>query len=102
MEHLADLAPFVHLLDAPVPQTGEQLADNLKLVDTQTLVEQAVDVLKISQDSIQQRMVDRDLRHPQMAEQFVEVPTVLLEKVSASSAHKPYKQQQQQQPSPEG
>ena len=69
-------------------------------VDTQTLVEQAVDVLKISQDSIQQRMVDRDLRHPQMAEQFVEVPTVLLEKVSASSAHKPYKEQQQ--PSPEG
>ena len=32
---------------------------------------------KISQDRIQQRLVDRDLRHPQMAEQLVEVPTVL-------------------------
>ena len=32
---------------------------------------------KISDDIIQPRMVDRDLRHPQIAEQLVEVPTVL-------------------------
>ena len=40
-------------------------------------VEQVVDVPKISEDIIQPRMVDRNLRHPQMAEQLVEVPTVL-------------------------
>ena len=39
--------------------------------------EQVIDVPKISQDRIQQRLVDRDLRHSQMAEQLVEVPTVL-------------------------
>ena len=32
---------------------------------------------KISQDIIQQRLVDRDLRHPQMPEQLVDVTTVL-------------------------
>ena len=32
---------------------------------------------KISQDRIQQRLVDRDHRLPQLAEQLVEVPTVL-------------------------
>ena len=32
---------------------------------------------KISQDRIQQRLVDRDLRHSKTVEQLVEVPTVL-------------------------
>ena len=32
---------------------------------------------KISQDRIQQHLVDRDLRLSQMAEQLMEVPTVL-------------------------
>ena len=32
---------------------------------------------KTSQDRIQQRLVDRDLRHSQMAEQLMEVPTIL-------------------------
>ena len=32
---------------------------------------------QISQDFIPQRLVDLDLRHPQMVEQLVEVPTVL-------------------------
>ena len=32
---------------------------------------------RISQDRTQQRLVDRDLRHPQMAEQLVDVPSVL-------------------------
>ena len=63
--------PMVQFLDAPV------LADILKLIDTQSPVEQALDGAKISQEGIQQRLVDRDLRYPQMAEQLVEVPTVL-------------------------
>ena len=41
------------------------------------LPEQVIGVPKISQDRIQQRLVDRDLRHSQMAEQLMEVPTVL-------------------------
>ena len=38
---------------------------------------QYIDVPKISQDRIQQRLVDRDLRHPQIAEQSADVPTVV-------------------------
>ena len=70
---MADVCPFVQLLDAPVPQTGmgNLLLEVFRLLDSQVL-KQAVDVPKISQD-----MVDRDLRRAQMAEQLVEVPTVL-------------------------
>ena len=42
----------------------------------QSPFEQVIDLPKIPEDSIQQRLVDRDSRVPQMAEQFVEVPTV--------------------------
>ena len=76
MDHLS-VALMVQILDALVAQTVEQLVDILKLVDTQTPVVQVTDVPKISHDRIQQRLVDRDLCHPQMVEQFVEVPTVL-------------------------
>ena len=38
---------------------------------------QVIEVPKISQDCIRERLVDCDLRHPQMAEQLLEVPTVL-------------------------
>ena len=41
------------------------------------LPEQVTDVPKISQDRIPQRLVDRDLRSPQLAEQLAEVPTIL-------------------------
>ena len=77
VEHLADLAPMVQILDAHVPQTVGQLAEILKLLDTQRFVEQVIDVPQISQDLISQRLGDRVLRHPQMVEQLVEVPTVL-------------------------
>ena len=40
-------------------------------------VEQVIDVPKISDDSIQPRIVDCDLRYPQIVEQLVEVPTLL-------------------------
>ena len=46
--HLADLAPMVQILDAPVPQSGDQLADILKLLETQRYVEQVIDVPELS------------------------------------------------------
>ena len=64
---------MVQILDVPVPQKGEELADILKLVDTQSFVEQVIAVPKISNFSIQPRSV---LRCLQMAEQLMEVPTV--------------------------
>ena len=77
VEHIADVVPVVQILDIPVPQKVERLADFLVLLDTQRPVEQVIAVPKISNDSIQPRLVDCDLRRPQMAEQLVEVPTVL-------------------------
>ena len=75
-ECAVNICPYVQILDAPVPQMENQLLEVFRLWET-TLAEQVVDVPMISQDRIQQRLVDRDLRHPQMAEQLVEVPTVL-------------------------
>ena len=57
MEHLADLAPRVQILDAPVPQTEEELVHFFEFLGAQRLVDY--------------------LRPPQMAEQLTEVPTVL-------------------------
>ena len=55
---------------------GNQLLEIFRHLDT-VLPEQVIDVPNISQDRIQQRLVDRDLRHPQIAEHLGEVPTVL-------------------------
>ena len=55
---------------------GEPALGGLQGLDA-AIPEQVIDVPQISQDRIQQRLVGRDLRHPQMAEQLVEVPTVL-------------------------
>ena len=60
-------------LDAPVPQTVDQLVDVLKLFDN-SVPEQVIDVPKISQDAIPQRTV---LFEPQLAEHLVEVPTAV-------------------------
>ena len=76
VEHMADICPFVQVLDAPVPQMGNQLLEVFRHLDS-ALLEQVIDVPKISHYSIEQRYVDRVLRHPQMVEQLVEVPTVL-------------------------
>ena len=70
LEHMADICPFVQILDGPVPQ----MVHFFRSLDTQLPVEQAIDVPKISDDIIQPRLVDR---HPQIAEQLVDVPTVL-------------------------
>ena len=63
MERVAD----VQVLDALVPQKGNQLLEVFRHLDS-ALPEQVIDVPKISHYSIQRRLVDRDLRHPQMAE----------------------------------
>ena len=55
VEHIVDLvrvAPMVQILDAPVPQTVEQLPDILRLFDTlMPDPEQVIEVPKISPDS---------------------------------------------------
>ena len=78
LEHADDLCPFVRILDALQMRMENQLLEVFRLLDTQRPVEQVIDVPKISQDSIQQRFVDRDFRHPQVAEQLVEVPPVVV------------------------
>ena len=55
MEQMAEFAPKVQILDVPVLQMVEQLADILKLMDTQAPVEQVVDVPKIILDLVSQR-----------------------------------------------
>ena len=64
---------YVQILDALVPQKVEQLVDFFKDLDSHVPV-QVIEVPKISQDIIPQRSVDFV---PQMAEQLVEVPTLL-------------------------
>ena len=72
---MIDVTPYVQILDAPVPQTGNQLLDVFRLLDTQMPVQQVIAVPKISLDRVPQRLVERRL--PQMVEQLVDVPTVL-------------------------
>ena len=77
VEHEDVICPFVQILDVPVPQLGEQLVHFFRSLDTQLTVEHVIDVPKISDDSIQPRIVDWDLRYPQIVEQLAEVPTLL-------------------------
>ena len=78
MEHIVDFvccAPMVHILDAPVPQTLEQLPDVLQFFGTlMTDSEQVIEVPKILPEDVPMRAV---LRDPQLAEQLVEVPTIV-------------------------
>ena len=64
---------MVQILDAPVPQTGDQLPDILSffgalMPDT----EQVIEVPKILLDDVPMRAAERDT---QLGEQLVEVPT---------------------------
>ena len=71
VEQPAELAPMVQILDAPVPQTVDQLVEVLRLVDT-VVPEQVIEAPKITfHDAIPQRAV---LPEPQMAEQLVDEP----------------------------
>ena len=78
MEHIADLvccAPLVQTLDAPVPQTVEQLQDVLQFFERlSTVPEQVIEVPKIISEDVPMRAV---LRATQLAEQLVEVPTII-------------------------
>ena len=63
------------ILDAPVPQTVEQLPDVLQFLDTLTTdPEQVIEVPKIFPEDVPMRAV---LRDPQLVEQLVEVPTIV-------------------------
>ena len=75
MEQL-DAVPMVQVLEIPVPQMVEQLLEVFRRLDIEVSA-QVIEVPKISQDCIRERLVDCDLRHPQMAEQLMEVPAVL-------------------------
>ena len=67
VEQFGELAPTVQILDAPVPQSGDQLVDKIK-----NDVEQAIEVPKIFLlDYTPQRAV---LGVPQLVEQLVDVP----------------------------
>ena len=75
MEQIVDAVPPVPLLDAPVPQTVEQLPDVLRFFDRfATVPEQVIAVPKIYTEDVPVRAVSRD---PQLVEQLVEVPTTV-------------------------
>ena len=74
VEQIIETFMPVQVLDAPVPQMGTQVVESMQKIDAQSLVEQVIEVPKLSQDRIPQRSA---VRRPQKAEQLVEVPTVL-------------------------
>ena len=78
MEHIVDfvcIAPVVQIIGAPVPQTVEQLPNILHFFDTlMPDPEQVFEVTKILPDDVRIRTA---LRDTQLAEQLVEVPTIV-------------------------
>ena len=78
MEHIVDFvccAPLVQTLDAPVPQTVEQLPEVLQFFDRfSTVPERVLEVPKIFTEDVPMRAV---LRDTQLSEQLVEVPTII-------------------------
>ena len=71
MEQIVDCVPAVPLLDAPVPQTVDQLMEVLRPLDT-VVPEHVIEVPNITlHDAIPQRAV---LPVPQMGEQLVDEP----------------------------
>ena len=73
MECAIEVCPFVQILDAPVPQMGEQLPDILHFFSTFTPdLEQVIEVPKFLPDDVPMRTA---VRVTQLVEQLVEVPT---------------------------
>ena len=93
MEHIVDyvcFAPMVQTLDAPVPQTVEQLHDVLQFFDKLTTVpERVIEVPKIFTEDVPMRAV---LLDTQLAEQLVEVPTIISNPLLSLHALLEYKQ----------
>ena len=74
-ERIHDVVPMVQILDTPVPQLVDQLADVIRFSDTLLPVpEQAIEVPKILLDDVPVRTAVRDT---QLVEQLVEVPTIV-------------------------
>ena len=75
MGQVVDTVPGLPTLDGPVPLMVEQLVDVLQLFDALIPVaEQVIDVPKIFIERIPPRT---SIREPQLAEQLVEVPTIV-------------------------
>ena len=75
VDQIADAVPGLPTLDVPVPLMVEQLVDMLQFFDALSLVaEQVTDVPKII---IERPSPRTSVREPQLAEQLVEVPTIL-------------------------
>ena len=72
VEHLAEFAPIVQILDAPVAQMVDNVLDAFRI--PVRLAVQVIEVPKILTDVIPARSL---VPEPQTAEQLVEVPTVL-------------------------
>ena len=73
VEDLGEFAPMVQILDAPVPQMVDYVAEALRLLD-RPIAEQVIEVPMISCSPCPSRS---RVPEPQSAEQLVEVPTVL-------------------------
>ena len=75
VEQRIEHTPYVQILDAPVPLMVERLVDVLQLLDALIPVaEQVIDVPKMFIERIPPRT---SVREPQLAEQLVEVPTIV-------------------------
>ena len=75
VEPIVDAVPLVPLLDDPVPQTVDKLHDVLQFFDRLSAVpEPVIEVPKIFSEDVPMRAV---LRTTQLAEQLVEVPTII-------------------------
>ena len=72
-EHLAELAPLVQILDAPVPQVVDNVMDAFRCLD-QPMTEQVIEVPRISCPPCPSRS---QVPVPLTAEQLVEVPTII-------------------------
>ena len=75
VEHAGAICPFVQILDAPVPQTVDQLPNVVQFFAALSPVpEQVIEVPKILPHDVPRRHFCRE---PQLVEQLVEVPTIL-------------------------
>ena len=74
-EHAGAICPFVQILDAPVPQTVDQLPNIVQFFAALSPVpEQVIAVPKILSHDVPRRHFCRE---PQLVEQLVEVPTII-------------------------
>ena len=71
VEQIIETFVPVQILDDPEPMEVEQLADILRILDMSSNFVQGIDLRKISQDSIPQRVA---VRAPQLVAQLVDVP----------------------------